>query len=186
MQYSMLRKVFHYLNKFLMVPFFRLGLAPFIGNPVSGYIMVLKTIGRKSGKVRYTPVNYCLQHGELYCLSGWGKISDWYKNIEHEPFVEVIHPAGSLAGVAQVCDAVEVRLPILKQLLKNAGFAAFLEGYNPFKLSDIELEQKMRDYPLVRIQLTGLGNGVADPQGWAWIGMTVLTILVVLILVFAV
>lgn len=184
MQHATMRRIFHYVNKFLMVPVFRLGLAPFLGNPLSGYIMVLKTTGCKSGKLRYTPVNYCLSKGDLYCLSGFGKASDWFHNIKAEPFVEVIHPGGSLAGVAQVYEPAEGRIPILRHILKNAGFAAFMEGYNPFKLSDLELDQKMKAYPLVRIHPTGLGNGAGDPQGWAWIGMTALTLLVTLILVF--
>ncbi len=54
----LVRRIFWFLNTFFMVPLFRLGLGPFFGNPLSGYIMVLKAIGRKSGKVRYTPVNY--------------------------------------------------------------------------------------------------------------------------------
>ena len=49
-----MRSVFRVLNKFFMVPMFRLGFGPFFGNPFSGFIMVMKTIGRKTGKMRYS------------------------------------------------------------------------------------------------------------------------------------
>jgi hypothetical protein len=58
-----MRRVFWIINNIFMVPMFRLGLDPFIGNVVTGYIMVLKTVGRKTGKTRFTPVNYAIQVG---------------------------------------------------------------------------------------------------------------------------
>lgn len=56
-----MRRFFRVLNRFFMVPMFRLGMGPFFGNPLSGYVMVLRTIGRKSGRVRNVPVN-CAIH----------------------------------------------------------------------------------------------------------------------------
>ena len=72
MDANLLRRIFWYLNKCLMVPVFRLGLGPLMGNPFTGYIMVLKTTGRKTGKQRYTPVDYAIQDGKVYCLAGLG------------------------------------------------------------------------------------------------------------------
>ena len=40
MSVAVLRHIFSVLNRFFMVPCFRLGLGPFMGNPLSGYIMV--------------------------------------------------------------------------------------------------------------------------------------------------
>jgi hypothetical protein len=36
-------------------------------------IMVIRHKGRKSGKVRYTPVNYALADGCVYAIAGFGK-----------------------------------------------------------------------------------------------------------------
>ncbi len=80
-----LRRVFWYLNRYFMVPMFRLGLGPLMVNPFGGYIMVLKTIGRKTGKVRYSPVNYAIMNGNVYCLVGFGHIADWYRNLRANP-----------------------------------------------------------------------------------------------------
>ena len=52
---------------------------------VIGQIMVLTHTGRKSGLKRHTPVNYALVEGEIYCTAGYGRGSDWYRNIEANP-----------------------------------------------------------------------------------------------------
>lgn len=70
---DVLRRFFWFLNKFFMVPMFRLGWGGLRANPFSGYIMVLKVIGRKSGKQRPTPVNYAIHQGSIWCISGGGK-----------------------------------------------------------------------------------------------------------------
>jgi hypothetical protein len=57
MAYDTERQVFQYLNRYFMIPVFRLGLGSLIVNPFSGYIMVIKTIGHKTGAERFTPTN---------------------------------------------------------------------------------------------------------------------------------
>jgi len=34
-----MRRIFHFLNKYFMVPMFRLGLGFFFGNPLTSYVM---------------------------------------------------------------------------------------------------------------------------------------------------
>ena len=46
MSHDIPQRLFRVLNRFFMVPMFRLGLGPFMGNPLSGYIMVIRTVGR--------------------------------------------------------------------------------------------------------------------------------------------
>jgi len=88
--YSALRRFFWFLNKFFMVPMFRLGFGPIMGNPFTGYIMVLKTIGRKSGKLYYVPVNYTIHEGNIYCISGFRKEADWYRNLRAVPEIDAL------------------------------------------------------------------------------------------------
>ena len=164
-----LRRIFWFINTFFMVPMFRLGFGPLFGNPLSGYIMVLKAVGRKSGKIRYAPVNYAIHKGQIFCVSGGRRSSDWYRNLMAIPRVEVILPSGPL--YVQVEDASESpeKVIITRQILKNAGFAGFFEGYNPFTISDAELTARSADLPLLRLQPIGVGNGASDPGGLAWV-----------------
>ncbi len=172
-----LRKVFWFLNKYFMVPVYRLGLGPLFGNPVSGYIMVLKTTGRRTGKIRYSPVNYAILNGSVYCMAGWGQISDWYRNLVANPRIEVILPGRAIAGLAEeVTDPVE-RIIALRMVLKAGGFAGFMLGVNPYTVSDEMLEQKAIDIPLIRIKPYGIGSQACDPGGWLWMPVILLSTL---------
>lgn len=179
-----MRKVFWFLNKFFMVPVFRLGLGGILVNPISGFIMVLKVIGRKSGKTHYAPVNYAIHLGAIWCISGGRKTSDWYKNLLAHPDIEVILPGGAIFGrVTEEFDP-DIRRIVIRQVLKNAGFAGFFEGYNPWKISDDELMTKISDMPLLKITPIGIGSGASDPKGWAWITLLVLAVLLILLLIW--
>jgi deazaflavin-dependent oxidoreductase (nitroreductase family) len=172
----MLKRIFWILNKFLMVPIFRLGLGPLLGSPFGGYIMVLKPIGRKSGKTYYTPVNYAIRKGRVYCVSGGRRKADWFRNLLAHPEIEIILPGGAIfARAEEVSDPVE-RREAARQVLINAGFAGFFEGYNPRSTSDAALEEKISDLPVLRFTPLGVGNGAFDPGGWAWIWGVLLTL----------
>jgi len=173
-----LRYIFWLINKFFMVPIFRIGIGPFFGNPIWGYMMVLKTIGRKSGKTRYSPVNYAILNGNIYCLAGWGQIADWYRNLISHPAIEIILPGRTLAGVAEeVPAAATERIPALRKVLQAGGFAGFLFGANPYTASDEELAEKTEGLPLVCIRPYGVGSGACDPGGWLWIVVLIALIL---------
>jgi deazaflavin-dependent oxidoreductase (nitroreductase family) len=177
------RRIFWFVNKFFMVPLFRLGLGPLFGNPFSGYIMVLKAVGRKTGKVRFAPVNYAIHQGSVYCISGGRKTSDWYRNLLANPEIDVILPGGAIHGQVDEVTDPELRRLLIRKILQNAGFAGFFEGYNPFRISDEELLVKSADLPLLRIRPIGLGSGVSDPGGWAWVWSFIITIGIILLLV---
>ena len=180
----LMRRIFWFLNKFFMVPMFRLGFGPFFGNPLTGYIKVIKAIGRKTGKVRFAPVNYTIHKGNIYCISGGRKTSDWYRNLQAIPDIELILPGGAIYAHMDEIDDLDDRVLIIRQVLKNAGFAGFFEGYNPFTITDEELRNKVADLPLLRFQPLGVGNGASDAGGWAWILALLLTIVIVLAFIF--
>jgi deazaflavin-dependent oxidoreductase (nitroreductase family) len=178
-----LRRFFKVLNRFFMVPMFRLGFGALLGTPFSGYIMVLKTIGRKSGKMRYAPVNYAVIDGCVYCLAGFGSVAHWYRNVQAHPGLELIMPGGAVAGVAEEVTAPDEYLRAARQVLKNGGFAGFMMGFNPFTASDDVLRDGLRGIPVLRIRPTGIGSGAADPGGLLWILPVAATVAVVLALV---
>ena len=175
---SVLRHILKFINMFFMVPLFRLGLGAFVGNPITGYIMVVKTIGRKTGKERYVPVNYAILDGNVYCMAGFGKGTHWYRNLQAQPNIEIIITSSALAGVAEDATNSEEAIVVLRKLLKNSGFAGFFAGFNPFTISDTDLRKKTKDFPLVRIRPTGVGSGAGDAGGWLWILSLVVSVFV--------
>ncbi len=177
----MLQRFFRILNRYFMVPVFRSGLGPLFGNPLSGYIMVIRTVGRKTGRTRYVPVNYAIANGSVYCLAGFGRASDWYRNIMAAPNVGLILPGGAVAGHAEEVEEPDERLDVTRQIMKNAGFMGFAEGFNPFTVSDEALREKTANMPVLRIRPVGLAAGASDPGGYAWVWAVVLTALSVVL-----
>lgn len=179
----LMRRIFKLINKFFMVPMFRLGFGAFFGNPFSGYIMVMKVIGRKTGKQRFTPVNYAIYQGKVYCLSGGRRQSDWFRNLLATPEVELMLPGGSVFARMEEVDSPQEKLLITRQILKNAGFAGFFEGYNPWRIGDEALSAKIADIPLLRFQPVGIGSGAFDAGGWAWIWGVLLTLVAIILFI---
>jgi hypothetical protein len=85
-------------------------------------------------------------------------------------------PSGPIFGRVEEVTSPDERRLVIRQILQNAGFAGFFEGYNPFTITDDELMQKSADLPVLRIRPLGLGSGASDPAGWAWIWLWVATL----------
>ncbi|MGE5139356.1 MAG: nitroreductase/quinone reductase family protein, partial [Rudaea sp.] len=164
-----LRKVFKRLNP-SMVMFFRLGLGGWMNSPdVGGQIMVLTHTGRKTGAIRRTPLNYAIVDGEVYCMAGFGAISDWYRNIQKNPAVQVWLPDGWWCGTAEdVSDSPE-RLFLVRQVLIASGFAARLFGMDAYSMSDARVDEQTRISRLIHIKRTEACTGSGGPNDLAWI-----------------
>ena len=163
-----LRHYFRYLNRFMLL-MWRLGLARFINvwPTVGGRIMVIQHLGRKTGKVRRTPVNYAEIEGEIYCTAGFGSVSHWYRNILDHPSVEIWLPNGRFQALAQDITGEPNTLPILRQVLISSGFAAPAFGIHPQTLSDDELAAVTDNYRLLRFTRQQPAAGKADLL-WVW------------------
>lgn len=166
-----LQHAFKYFNKFMLL-MWRLGWGPWINSSpkIGGRIMVITHIGRKSGQRRRTPVNYALVDGDVYCTAGFGQVSDWYRNLKTHPEVEIWLPDGWWQGVAEEITDPERRLPLLRSVLQNSGFAAYAAGIDPYQISDEQLAQLCASYRLVRIRRTAACTGPGGPGdlGWVW------------------
>lgn len=67
------------------IPLWRLGLEPILGK-----IMMLVThVGRKSGQIRRTMIEYHPRQGVKYAVAAWGEKADWYRNIVADPYVTI-------------------------------------------------------------------------------------------------
>jgi deazaflavin-dependent oxidoreductase (nitroreductase family) len=178
-----LRHQFKYLNKYMLL-MWRLGLGSWfkVWPQVSGQVMVITHIGRKSGVKRYTPVNYAIVDGELYCTSGFGRIADWYRNIKANPNIEVWLPEGWWAGFAEEVTDQHKRLPLMRQILIGSGFAAFVFGINPYTITDQVLNELTSDYRLLRIKRTEARTGPGGPGDLAWVWPIATVVLLLLVL----
>jgi len=165
-----LRMAFKYFNHFMLF-MFRLGLGSWFEffPAFSGRIMVITHTGRKSGQRRRTPVNYALVDGDVYCVAGFGKISDWYLNIKAHPKVEIWLTDSWWEGTAQDVTGCEQHIQLMRQVLIGSGFAAYAAGIDPHALSDEALNEVTKTYRLVRIQRTAPRTGPGGPGDLAWV-----------------
>ncbi len=165
-----LRQGFKYFNRFMLL-MWRLGLGKWVNaSPeVGGQIMVITHTGRKSGLKRQSPVNYAIVDGEVYCAAGFGKGSDWYRNITANPKVEVWLPDGWYAGVASEVTDAKKRLPLLRQVLIASGFAARAAGIEAAMITDEALDGATTDYRLMHIRRTAERTGPDGPGDLAWV-----------------
>ena len=92
---------------------YAVGLGPVIG----GFIVLLTTTGRKSGKKRVTPLQYEKIGEDYYLGAARGVKADWVRNIQSNPQVEIRVGAKQVQGTAEVvtdpsrfADFIEVRL----------------------------------------------------------------------------
>ena len=164
-----MERIFKFLNRVFMVPVFRMGLAWLVCNPVSGYIMVIKNIGRRSGKLYYTPTNYAIINGNIYCTAGFGRKSSWYLNLMAHPRAEVMLPGRAIMGEVEEVSDPEEALQAIQQIFKNAGVAGFFEGFNPWSAPDEKFFKTLEHAPVLRIKPAGVGSGPMDAGGWHWV-----------------
>jgi deazaflavin-dependent oxidoreductase (nitroreductase family) len=105
-----------FILRFMHLPpriVYAIGLGPLVGN----IILLLTTIGRKSGKPRVTPLQYEEIDGKIYLGAAIGQKADWFRNIQANPKVEVRVKSRRFSGLAeaitdtkQIADFLEVRL----------------------------------------------------------------------------
>ncbi len=167
---QILRAAFRYLNRF-MILLWRLGLGSWLNfwPAVLGRYMILVHTGRNSGIRRRTPVNYGMVNGEVYCVSGFGAVADWYRNLLAKPELEVWLPDGWWTGSAEEVTEPAERLARMRAALVGSGFAAYAVGIDPHNMSDADLERATLEYRVLRITRTQARTGPGGPNDLAWV-----------------
>lgn len=150
---SVLRAFFRFVNGSIVVPAFQRGLGRIISNPLSGNIMVLGIAGRKTGKIRYTPVSYAGTGERIYCYQGKEMKGQWYLNLLANPKVEVLLPSGRFFGHGEEVHDAEEKLQAMRQILKGSGLNSSMYGFNPDSAQDEVVREKTKDMPVIRITL---------------------------------
>ncbi len=164
-----LRKAFKTFNHF-MILLWKLGLGSLMQfiPQVTGRIMVITHIGRKTGLKYHTPANYAIIGDDIYCTAAFGTQADWYLNIVKNPTVEVWLPEGWWQGTAEDVSNADNRIEIMRQVLISSGFATYLFGINPH-MPDEKLSVVTSSYRLLRIHREEAATGKDGPGGLSWI-----------------
>ena len=77
---------------------------------IGGFVLLLTTTGRKSGKPRYTPLEYIYDREKVRyrITAGWGGKTDWYRNICADAHVTVQVGRRKFAAIAEPASDEEV------------------------------------------------------------------------------
>jgi hypothetical protein len=167
---EVLRRFFKYVSRFRLV-FWRVGVGQWMGRGPRCSGATWSSPYRPEKRLAPPdPVNYAIVDGEVYCVAGFGKTSDWYRNLLANPRVEVWLPEGWWEGVAQEVTDPQIRPALIRQVIIGSGFAGRAAGLDPYKMSDAELEQATADYCLLHIRRTAPRTGPGGPGdlAWAW------------------
>jgi F420H(2)-dependent quinone reductase len=164
-----IQRAFRFVNRYAAVPLLQAGLGPLCNSPLTGSLMVLRTKGRTSGLWREAPLGYLVMDGHVYCCAGFGHRTQWLRNIEADPHVELLLPTMAVSGIAEeVTDPAEWNRG-MRALMTSLGIISRAVIGDVRHASDEGLQAMAGGLPLVRVRVTGLGVGPFDPGGRGWV-----------------
>lgn len=119
------------LNKFLMLPLYRIKLLPLLG--LGKIFLILITKGWKTGKKRRTPLEYRNYEGNIVIFAARGENATWVKNLRAYPeFVSVILGFHQFKPKIDSVSDLQQKINILNWYITKFGKAAkTLFGWNP-------------------------------------------------------
>jgi len=168
------RTAFRHANRHAMVPFHRAGLAAWLGNPLTGWQLLLTTTGRKSGLPRPTPLGYLVADGAAWVMAGYGSSTLWYRNLLADPAVDVLLPARPpfAAAAVDIADPA-VRARIIPRLARSMALPGTMIGCLPWSAPDERILELTAWVPLIRLTPADGSVLVAGPDdpgglGWTW------------------
>ncbi|HEX6139989.1 MAG TPA: nitroreductase family deazaflavin-dependent oxidoreductase [Candidatus Limnocylindria bacterium] len=142
------------LNRLVMLPWFRFGRGP-RPTRAGGWLCVLRTRGRRSGKAREIPLDYAPAGSDaIWIGAGFGERTQWLHNVRADPHVEVNLQGRWRRGLAtEITDPGE-RVRGGRELMTHAGFMGYIYGFSPYRVSDRRLARALRDMVLLRVDLS--------------------------------
>jgi deazaflavin-dependent oxidoreductase (nitroreductase family) len=84
-------------------------------------VMLLTTVGRRTGKPRTTAVSFMPLADRLIVFSGWGIRSDWYRNVLANPAVQVRVGRRRFRALARLIAEPERRQELMHQMATRSG-----------------------------------------------------------------
>ncbi len=160
-----LRAGFRVLNRYVAAPLTKAGGGPLLNTPATGSILVLRTVGRKSGLVREAPLGYAVVDGRVAMIAGYGRDAHWFRNALANPAVEVVLPGAVLAGVAEeVTDLVE-RRAAFRAVTAALGAIGRMALGDAVEMSDEQVDRLADAFPVLAVRPTAILPGPHDPGG---------------------
>jgi deazaflavin-dependent oxidoreductase (nitroreductase family) len=113
---------------------YRLGLGFLVGR----LFMVMTTIGRKSGQIRHTAIEFHEFKGRRYVFSGWGTRTDWFRNMAANPCITIQTWRGAehvqarrITSDAELAAAFEFAMsnPMMRAVIQSIGFKLTLDEF---------------------------------------------------------
>jgi len=153
----------------LFSPALERGFGVLFSNPLTGYLVVLRTHGRRTGLIRDAPLGYVVLDGAIYCCAGFGESTAWYRNVLADPWVEVVLPGRTLRGVATPVTAPDEWIRAYRALIASLGVIGRLTVGEVRGLDDAGLLAAHGGIPLVRIVPSAFVPGSLDPGGRFWL-----------------
>jgi len=153
------------VNDILVAPALHTGFGRLIGNPLTGRLMLLRTRGRRTGRVREAPLGYVIRGGAIWCVAGYGRRTPWYLNLLADPDVEVRLPSRTIKGIARPVDDPAEWLAAYRALIASFGFIGRVAVGSVGAMPDAELLRRHRSLPVVRIDPTD-PPGPIQPGRW--------------------
>lgn len=175
-----LRRGFRVLNRYVAAPLTRVGAGPLLNTPATGSILVLRTIGRKSGLVREAPLGYAIVDGRVAVIAGYGRGAHWFRNALANPSVEVALPGAVIGGIAEeVTDPVE-RRAAFRAVTAALGTIGRMTLGDAAEMSDEQVDRLADAFPVLAVRPTAVLPGPHDPGGVVpqanaalWVGIAV-------------
>lgn len=172
------RTGFRVFNRWFAGPLLHAGGGPLMTTPLTGSILLLRTTGRTSGKVREAPLGYALVGGRVVVVAGYGRAAHWFRNALAHPDVEVLLPGARLAGRAEEITDQDERRAAFRTLIASMGVVGTLTLGDVRGKSDAEVDTLAAAFPLLAITPTAVLPGPFDPGG---VGVRITTTLGVLL-----
>ncbi|NHJ23403.1 MAG: nitroreductase family deazaflavin-dependent oxidoreductase [Candidatus Lokiarchaeota archaeon] len=128
------------LNKYFMIPLYRLGVLPLLG--FGWAILILTTIGWKDGKKRRTPLEYRRFEDVITIFSAMGEKSGWVKNLHANPEdVVVRHGFHRYKCHVEFITEKNQKISLMKCYVSEFGKSAkILFGWNPKEDNQEEID----------------------------------------------
>jgi len=163
-----LRTGFRLVNRWLTVPALNSGLGPLLSTPMTGSILVLRTVGRKTGLVREAPLGYAVVDGRIVVIAGYGRACHWFRNAVAEPQVEVVLPGAVLLGRAEeITDPVE-RRRAFRAVTAALGVIGRATLGDVERAADAHVDELAQAFPVLAITPTAIAPGPYEPGGTFW------------------